>query len=59
MAILNTGTNTGTNVVQTAENFVATFSHSSILGGTDVTLKGFKLGDIFVRTEQVMDNSKE
>jgi hypothetical protein len=50
--------NTGTNTVQTVGNFVPTFSHPHILGGTPITLKGFKLEDVFIHTEQLMDNSK-
>ena len=49
---------TGTNFVQTVGNFVATFSHLLILGKTPITLKGFKLEDVFVHTDQLLDNSK-
>ncbi len=54
MAIPSTGTNT----VQTVGNFIPSFSHPLILGGTPITLKGFKLEDVFVHTDQLMDNSK-
>ena len=49
---------TGTNFVQTVGNFVATFTHPLILGSTPITLKGFKLEDVFVHTDQLLDNSK-
>lgn len=48
----------GTNAVQTVGNFVATFSHPSVLDGAQITLKGFKLEDTFISTAQAIDNSK-
>ena len=49
---------TGTNMVQTVGNFVASFTHPLILSGAAVTLKGFKLEDVFVHSDQLLDNSK-
>lgn len=48
----------GTNSVQTVGDFVATFSHPNVLGGAQITLKGFKLEDTFISTAQAIDNSK-
>ena len=49
---------TGTNFVQTVGNFNAAFSHPLVLAGAAVNLKGFKLEDVFIHTDQLMDNSK-
>ena len=49
---------TGTNFVQTVGNFNAAFSHPLVLAGAAINLKGFKLEDVFVHTDQLMDNSK-
>ena len=49
---------TGTNMVQTVGNFLATFSHLLISSGAIISLKGFKLEDVFIHTDQLMDNSK-
>jgi hypothetical protein len=49
---------TGVNFVQTVGNFAASFLHPLVLGGTPITLKGFKLEDVFVHTDQLLDNSK-
>jgi hypothetical protein len=49
---------TGTNFVQTVGNFNAAFSHPLVLAGAAINLKGFKLEDVFIHTDQLMDNSK-
>ena len=49
---------TGTNMVQTVGNFIASFSHPLVAAGAAISLKGFKLEDVFVHTDQLMDNSK-
>ena len=48
----------GVNSIQTVGDFVATMSHPSVLNGTQLTLKGFKLEDTFVSSAQAVENSK-
>ena len=46
------------NSVQTVGGFNPTLVHPLINAGAQVNLKGFKLEDVFVHTDQLMDNSK-
>jgi len=47
----------GVNSVQTVGNFTATFTHP-LLGGTAISLQGFKQDQQFFDSIQIMDNSK-
>jgi hypothetical protein len=47
------------NTVQTVGQFTAVFAHSSLWANNgSVNLKGFKLEDVFIHTDQLLDNSK-
>ena len=50
----------GTNVVQSVGSFTATYANSalSLLGGATIAMKGFKLEDTFVTSDQELDNAK-
>ena len=48
----------GQNSVQTVGGFNPTFVHPLLNAGAQVNLKGFKLEDVFVHNDQLMDNSK-
>lgn len=45
------------NTVQTVGGFTAVFNHPLIVG-SPIPLKGFKLEDTFIHTDQLLDNSK-
>ena len=46
------------NTIQTVGGFNPTFTHHLLNAGGQFSLKGFKLEDVFVHTDQLMDNSK-
>lgn len=46
------------NTVQTTGGFTAIFTHPLIAAGAAIPLKGFKLEDTFIHTDQLLDNSK-
>lgn len=50
------------NFVQTVGDFVTTFSHPLVIAngvpGAQITLKGFKLEDVFISSAQAIENSK-